>query len=86
MPGLRTYVGYKQGFLDYIREDRKEGKPKMRFRHLMKLAADAIFAFSRLPIFICFYLGLIGTITFFIIGLFQIFGDSQAAPNRLGGI
>ncbi len=76
LPGLRTYVGYKQGFIDYAREERKEGKPKMRFRHLMKLAVDAIFSFSRLPIFLCFYVGLIGVITTSVIGLFMLFSDS----------
>lgn len=76
LPGLRTYVGFKQGFLDYDREDRKEGEAKMRFRHLLKLATDALFSFSRLPIMICFYLGLLGTIVFLILGLIMIFGDS----------
>lgn len=77
LPGLRTYVGYKQGFLDYDREGRKEGAPKMRFRHLLKLATDAIFAFSRLPIFICFYMGLIGVIITMILGLIMIFSESK---------
>jgi dolichol-phosphate mannosyltransferase len=76
LPGLRTYVGFKQGFLDYDREGRKEGTPKMRFRHLVKLATDAIFSFSRLPIFICFYLGLLGIIISAIIGLIIIFSES----------
>lgn len=76
LPGLRIYVGYKQGFIDYAREERKEGKPKMRFRHLLKLATDAIFSFSRLPIFICFYLGLLGIIITMAIGLFMIFSGS----------
>lgn len=77
LPGLRTYVGYKQGFLDYDREGRKEGAPKMRFRHLLKLATDAIFAFSRLPIFICFYMGLIGVIITMILGLIMIFSETK---------
>jgi len=76
LPGLRTYVGFKQGFLDYDREGRKDGAPKMRFRHLMKLAMDALFSFSRLPIFICFYLGLLGVIVSSIIGLFMVFSKS----------
>jgi glycosyltransferase involved in cell wall biosynthesis len=76
LPGLRTYVGFRQGFLDYDREGRKGGKPKMRFKHLMSLAADAIFSFSRLPIKICFYLGLVGVIIFGITGLFMIFSKS----------
>lgn len=79
LPGLRTYVGFRQGFLDYDREGRKEGKPKMRFRHLMSLAADAIFSFSRLPIKICFYLGLTGVIIFGITGLIMIFSKSNTS-------
>lgn len=75
LPGLRTYVGFRQGFLDYDREDRKEGKPKMRFKHLMSLAADAIFSFSRLPIKICFYLGLAGVVIFMVLGIFAFFGE-----------
>lgn len=77
LPGLRTYVGFKQGFLDYDREERKEGKPKMRFKHLMSLAADAIFSFSRLPIKICFYLGLLGAIIFSVIGIWMIFQEGK---------
>jgi glycosyltransferase involved in cell wall biosynthesis len=79
LPGLRTYVGFRQGFLDYDREGRKEGKPKMRFKHLMSLAADAIFSFSRLPIKICFYLGLTGVIIFGITGLIMIFSKSNTS-------
>jgi len=81
LPGLRTYVGFKQGFIDYDRADRKIGAPKMRFKHLFKLATDAIFSFSRLPIFICFYLGLFGVITTSIIGILMIFSDSISVLN-----
>lgn len=77
LPGLRMYVGFKQGFLDYAREDRKEGNAKMRFRHLIKLAMDAIFSFSRLPIFICFYLGLFGAVVFLILGIIVIYGNTD---------
>lgn len=79
LPGLRTYVGFKQGFIDYDRKVRKEGSPKMRFRHLVRLAIDAIFSFSRLPIFICFYLGLLGIIITLILGIFMIFSPSQVS-------
>jgi glycosyltransferase involved in cell wall biosynthesis len=79
LPGLRTYVGFKQGFLDYDREDRKGGVPKMRLRHLMSLAADAIFSFSRLPIIICFYLGLVGVMVTMVLGLIMIFSGSKTS-------
>jgi len=81
LPGLRTYVGFKQGFIDYDRADRKIGVPKMRFKHLVKLATDAIFSFSRLPIFICFYLGLFGILTTSILGLIMIFSNGPALLN-----
>ena len=77
LPGLRNYVGFKQGFLDYDRAGRKEGKPKMRLTHLMSLAADAIFSFSRLPIKICFYLGLAGIIIFAGMGIWMIFESDE---------
>ena len=78
LPGLRNYVGFKQGFLDYDRAGRKEGKPKMRFKHLMSLAADAIFSFSRLPIKICFDLGLAGILIFGTLGIWMIFSSGEA--------
>ena len=49
----------------------------MRLRHLIKLATDALFSFSRLPIFICFYLGLFGIIVTMVIGLVMIFSDPK---------
>ena len=85
LPGLRNYVGFKQGYLDYDRAARKEGAPKMRFLHLAGLATDALFSFSRLPIKICFYLGLIGAIVFLTLGLFTFFNDETPwqTDNRL---
>ena len=77
LPGLRNYVGYKQGFLDYDRKDRETGEPKMRLKHLMSLAADAVFSFSRVPIKICFYIGLIGVIAFMTLGLIMLFSKTS---------
>jgi polyisoprenyl-phosphate glycosyltransferase len=77
LPGLRNYVGFKQGFLDYDRAGRKEGKAKMKLKHLMSLAADAIFSFSRLPIKICFYLGLAGIVIFAVMGIWMIFKSDE---------
>ena len=78
LPGLRAFVGFKQGFVDYIREERIEGDPKMSLSKLFILAADAIFSFSRLPIRMTLTLGLIGTIVFMFAGIYvlvaKIFG------------
>jgi len=78
LPGLRSFIGFRQGFVEYVREDRFKGKPKMDISKLFILAADAIFSFSRLPIRICLILGLIGTIVFMLAGFYvllaKIFG------------
>ena len=78
LPGLRTFIGFRQGYVEYVREDRVEGEPKMTLGKLMILGADAIFSFSKFPIKVCLYLGTIGTIVFMFAGIYvliaKIFG------------
>jgi polyisoprenyl-phosphate glycosyltransferase len=76
LPGLRSYIGFKQGYVDYVREERSEGNPKMSLSKLFILAADAIFAFSRFPIRLCLYLGLFGTFVFLCAGLYVLTAKS----------
>ena len=72
LPGLRTFIGFKQGYIDFIREERVEGNPKMSLSKLFVLAADAIFSFSRFPIRMCLSLGLIGTLVFMCAGIYVL--------------
>lgn len=78
LPGLRSYIGFKQGYVEYIREERLEGKPKMTAGKLIVLGADAIFSFSKFPIKVCLFLGILGTTVFMIAGIYvliaKIFG------------
>lgn len=60
LPGLRFFIGFKQGFIEYSRPDRQIGDEKMNFKRLLKLSLDAIFSFSNIPIKICLYLGVVG--------------------------
>ena len=50
----------------------------MTFGKLIMLAADAIFSFSKFPIKVCFFLGVIGAIVFMLAGIYvltaKIFG------------
>ncbi len=62
LPGLRFFIGFKQDYVDYNRDDRTIGEAKMNFSRLLKLALDALFSFSKLPIKICIYLGVVGII------------------------
>ena len=72
LPGMRAFIGFKQGYVEFVREDRLEGEPKMTLGKLMVLGADAIFSFSKFPIKVCLFLGTIGTIIFFFAGLYAL--------------
>ncbi len=72
LPGLRTYIGFRQGYVEFIREDRFNGSPKMSIRKLFLLAADAIFSFSRVPLRFCLILGSAGTVVFMGAGIYVL--------------
>jgi dolichol-phosphate mannosyltransferase len=72
LPGLRSFIGFKQGFVDFVRDERYEGDPKMSYKKLFSLAFDAIFAFSRFPIRFCLYLGMIGIVVFLASGIYVL--------------
>ena len=72
LPGLRTFIGFHQGFVEYVREERLKGEPKMTFGKLILLGADAIFSFSKFPIKVCLFLGTIGTIVFMFAGIYVL--------------
>jgi glycosyltransferase involved in cell wall biosynthesis len=78
LPGLRSLIGFSQGYIDYVRNERKKGKSKMNFRKLLVLGSDAVFSFSKIPLKICLFLGLFGVVVFLLAGLYvliaKIFG------------
>lgn len=72
LPGLRSFIGFNQGYVKYVREGRFKGSPKMSIRSLFVLATDAIFSFSRFPIRFCLILGAIGTLVFMSAGIYVL--------------
>ncbi|MCL3779656.1 glycosyltransferase [Prolixibacteraceae bacterium JC049] len=60
LPGLRSFIGFKQVSVEYDRDARFAGEAKMNVRRLIRLAADAVFSFSKIPLKFCLYLGIIG--------------------------
>lgn len=74
LPGLRSFIGFRNGYFEYIREDRQKGEPKMTLSKLMVLGADAIFSFSKFPIKVCLFLGTFGTAIFMLAGIYAIVG------------
>uniref|UniRef100_UPI003216C792 glycosyltransferase family 2 protein n=1 Tax=uncultured Draconibacterium sp. TaxID=1573823 RepID=UPI003216C792 len=63
-PGIRNFIGFKHENIVYDRPDRLEGDAKMGTKKLFTLAADAIYSFSKWPIKLCLYLGLLGVVVF----------------------
>lgn len=72
LPGLRHQIGYRQGYVEYHRDERRTGTSKMPKSKLISLSSDAIFSFSKFPIRFCLYLGILGVIVFFFAGLYTI--------------
>lgn len=64
LPGIRNFIGFRHEFIRYDRPDRLEGEAKMTRGKLFSLAADAIYSFTKWPIRVCIYLGMLGVITF----------------------
>ena len=72
LPGIRRFIGFRQNFVEYERENRLSGSSKMKIGQLFSLSSDAIFSFSKVPIKLCLYLGIIGIVVFFLAGLYTI--------------
>jgi len=50
IPGLRSWLGFKQGSVLYRRQERAAGKPKQTLGRLIKYAADGMISFSYKPL------------------------------------
>lgn len=64
LPGIRNIVGFKHAYINYERPNRPEGSSRMNRTKLFKLAADAIFSFSKWPVKLCLYSGIAGVVIF----------------------
>lgn len=61
--GLVSWIGYKQTFVEFVRQERFAGDSKYPIKKMLKLAFDGITSFSYKPLVISGYLG---GISFFI--------------------
>ncbi|ERI94953.1 putative bactoprenol glucosyl transferase-like protein [Clostridiales bacterium oral taxon 876 str. F0540] len=55
--GLVSWVGYKQTYVEFIRQERFAGETKYPLKKMIKLALDGITSFSYKPLVIASYLG-----------------------------
>ena len=77
LPGLRTFIGFRQGYVEFIIDYRFRGNPKMSIRKLFILAADAIFSFSRFPVRFCLIIGSIGALVFMCAGIYVLIAKAN---------
>ena len=78
LPGMRSFIGFRQVGVAYARHARPDGTvPKMSYKRLFALALDALFSFSDLPIKICLYSGLLGMLVFLCAGIYVVVGKAM---------
>lgn len=71
-PGLRAWVGFTRREVPYDRELRAAGEPVVTLPKLIRYALDGVFSFSRLPLRLLTYTGLVIAGLGFAIGLFFV--------------
>lgn len=78
--GFVQIVGFKKATLNYIAPKRSAGESKYSFFKSLKLSANAVIAFSKLPLFLGIYIGGIFALFSIILGLYTleqfIFGNT----------
>lgn len=57
--GMISWMGFRQGEVEYVREERQAGTTKYTLQKMIKLAFDAITSFSYKPLKMASYLGVI---------------------------
>ena len=67
LAGLRAWVGFRQTSVEYERDARWSGSPRVSVGRLFRLAFDGIFSFSNLPLRLATMLGLIVSLSAFVL-------------------
>ena len=70
--GMRAWVGFKQVAVTYERQARIDGVSAYTFAKLLQLGADGIFSFSKFPIRIITFIGILGLAVAFFYSIFLL--------------
>ncbi len=73
LPGLRSWVGFKQIGIEVRRLPRYDTKPRVSLRGLWRLAKTAIFSFSTFPLFVFTLIGYAALTVFALLSGFTLF-------------
>lgn len=71
-PGLLSLVGFKTQFIEVDRAKRLHGESRVGFLKLIKLANQAIFSFSTIPVLVVTVVGLLISLTSFAAGVMVV--------------
>lgn len=74
--GMVSWVGYRQGEVKFVREERFAGETKYPFRKMLKFAIDGVLSFSQVPLKVASAFGLLSAGVSF---LFMVYGLLQKA-------
>jgi glycosyltransferase involved in cell wall biosynthesis len=72
-PGLLSIVGFKTEFVEVDRAKRQHGESRVGFLKLLKLANQAIFSFSTVPVLLVTMIGLLISVAAFIGGCVVVY-------------
>jgi dolichol-phosphate mannosyltransferase len=83
--GLRAWIGFKQAAVTFERDPRFAGDIKYTFRKSLSLALDGIISFSRVPLRIASYLGLLAALFALVMIVLVIYWRILRQPGPLVG-
>jgi dolichol-phosphate mannosyltransferase len=72
IPGLRSWLGFRQTSVSYDRAGRAAGKPKQSLGRLIRYAADGMVSFSNKPLRAATWLGFAASVVAFVLAIFYI--------------
>jgi dolichol-phosphate mannosyltransferase len=73
LPGLRSWVGFRQIGIEVERNARYDARPRVSLRGLIRLAKTAIFSFSSLPLTIFYFIACAAMAVFLALGGFSLY-------------
>jgi glycosyltransferase involved in cell wall biosynthesis len=77
--GLRAWIGFRQAAVEFERPPRAAGEPKYTFQESFALAVNGVIGFSKVPLRIASYLGILVAAMSFILALYFVVQRLQGA-------
>jgi polyisoprenyl-phosphate glycosyltransferase len=84
--GLRSWVGLQQTSVCFERDPRFAGEVKYTFRKSLSLAANGLVSFSRVPLRLSTYLGLLAAVAAVLMGVLVLYWRIIAPRSPLTGL